>query len=66
MLEQLVILLLKRQRETEPLLLLLFGEVDFKRVKISGVVEAWESGAGQVKLEGEGDAGIERALGDGR
>lgn len=66
MLEQLVILLLKRQRETEPLLLPLFGEVDFKRVKISGVVEAWESGAGQVKLEGERDAGIERALGDGR
>lgn len=53
MLKQLVILLLKRQRETEPLLLLLFTEVHFKSVKISGVVEAWESGAGQVELERE-------------
>lgn len=44
----------------------MFTEVDFKRVKISGVVEAWESGAGQVELEREGDAGIERALRDGK
>lgn len=38
MLKQPVILLLKRQRQTQPLLLPLCGEVDFKRVKTSGVV----------------------------
>lgn len=42
MLKQPAILLLKSQRYTEPLLFLLFGEVDFKRVKTSGVV--WRLG----------------------
>lgn len=31
----------------------MFGEVDFKRGKISGVEKAWESEAGQVELKGE-------------
>lgn len=60
MLKQPVILPLKRQRSREPLLFLLFGEVDFKRVKTSSVVRGLGIEAGQVELEGEGDARIER------
>lgn len=55
MLKQPVILPLKRQRQTEPLLSLLFGEVDFKRVKTSGVV--WGLGKRSSRAGGAGTGG---------
>ena len=70
MLKQPVISLLKRQRYTEPLLFLLFGEVDFKRAK-----NLWCSlrlgkaarGRWSWKERGmQGERERESALGDGR
>lgn len=61
MLRQSVISLLKKTKTDKAITFLLFAEVDFKRAKnLWSSLMLGKSRAGQVELEGEGDAGMER------